>query len=251
MNLIVIVLVAATVAVAGLWLAPRMRAGRVIFDEVPDRPRAFGYDMAWLAIRSDDTEAVLDMLALEDETAANWNSGLGTVYDRALGASRVFVTPPVDGWTFAIGLALPHPASASFLDKSMPLLQRLASRFPDVQYFASCPVVDLYAWVRFTDRHLVRAFATIDGEMVWSKGGPTRAELALGLRHYELRGVKDRSGDAGGEIVLSPTEEQVMHMARQWSIDPTGLKPAHARAGLGIVGIAPRAWQAERLRKAA
>lgn len=251
MNFIVIALVVATVAIAGLWLAPRMRGGRVVFDAVPDRPLAFGYDMAWLAIRSDDTEAVLDMLALDDETAANWNSGLGTVYDRGLGASRIFVTPPVAGWTFVIGLALPHPASASFLDKNMPLLQRLASRFPDVQYFASCPVVDLYAWVRFTDRHLVRAFATIDGDLVWSKGGPTHAEQALGLRHYELRGVKDRSGDAGAEIVLSPTENQVMQMARLWSIDPAGLQPSHARAGLGVVGIAPRAWQAERRRKAA
>lgn len=249
MNLVVVILVVATVAIAGFWLVPRMGRGRVIYSEAPDRPLAFGTDMTWLAIRTQDTEAVLDMLVLDDETAANWNTGLGTIYDRELGAARIFVTPPVDGWTFAIGLAIPHPAAASFVDKCMPLLQRLSGRFSEVQYFAACPVVDLYAWVRFSDRHLLRAFATIDGELVWSKGSLTREEAALGLRHYELRGVKDRAGDAGAEIVLAPTDEQVMQMARLWSKDPTALAAADAAPALGIVGRAPRVWQAERRRK--
>ncbi len=252
MNLIVIALVVATIAVAGLRLAPRMGRGRVRFDEAPDRPLAFGSDMAWLAIRSEDTEAVLDMLALGDETAANWSSGLGTVYDRELGQTRIFVSPPVEGWTFVAGLALPHPVGPSFVDKCTPLLQRLAARFPDVHYFAALPVVELYAWVRFSERRLVRAFATIDGEVVWSQGKPTRDEVQLGLRHYELRGVKDRSGDAGGEIVLSPTEEQVFRMAGRWSLDPMTLAGRKAAGpGLGVVGHAPMVWQSERVRRIA
>lgn len=251
MNPIVIALVVATVAIAGLWLAPRMGRVRIRYDEQPDRPIAFGHDMSWLAVRTEDTEAVLDMLALADETAANWNSGIATIYDRQRGAARIFVAPPVGGWTLVAGLALPHPSSTRFVDKAMPLLQRLAGRFPDVQYFASCPVVELFAWVRFSDRRLTRAFATLDGEVVWSQGKPTRDEIQLGLRHYELRGVKDRSGDAGGEIVLSPTEAQVMHMAARWSLDPTRLAASSARPALGMVGTAPAVWQAERVRRVA
>ena len=89
-------------------------------------------------------------------------------------------------------------------------------------------------------------------EVVWSQGKPTRDEVQLGLRHYELRGVKDRSGDAGGEIVLSPTEEQVFRMAGRWSLDPMMLAGRKAAGpGLGVVGHAPMVWQSERVRRIA
>lgn len=243
--------VVATIAIAVFWLLPRMRRSRVVFDVAPDGPKAFGPDMTWLALKTDDTEAVADMLGIDDATPANWNSGLGTVYDRQLGASRIFVTPPVDGWTFVIGLALPHPTGGGFADKCTPLLVRLAGRFSEVQLFSACPVVDLFAWVRLVDRNLVRAFATLDGEVVWSKGRRSREEQAMGLKLYELRGVADRAGDAGGGLILSPTTSHVMQMARLWSCDPLQLEAKDAPPALGIVATAPHAWSSVRLRQSA
>ncbi|MBL8565176.1 MAG: hypothetical protein JNM89_05615 [Hyphomicrobiaceae bacterium] len=244
-------LVIATVVIAAVWLVPRLGRGRVLFDAAPDGPHPFGYDMSWLALRTADTDAVADMLGVADASPANWNSGLGTVYDRQLGATRIFISPPVDGWTFVIGLALPHPTGAAFADKCTPLLVRLASRFPEVQLYSACPVVDLFAWVRLVDRDLVRAFATLDGEVVWSKGRRTREEQALGLRFFELRGVAGRSGDAGSGLVLTPTDTHVMQIAGRWSKDPTALRVADAPPALGLVALAPRSWAAERLRQSA
>lgn len=251
MVLIVVVLVALTVAVAYLVLVPRIAISRVIYDVRPDRPAAFGLKMAWLAIRTTETDRVVDVLGLVAPVAASWDSGIGTVYDDALGEKRVFVSPPVEGWTFVVGLSLPTPMSAAFVDKWTPTMTALGEAFGDVQYYFSYPLIDFFAWARVKDRRLVRAFAIGDAGVVMNVGKPTREEKALGLRLFELRGVRERRGDAGGEIILHPTEDHVLRIAAKWSIDPTTLGPASAPAALGLIAESPGYWRAERLRKTA
>lgn len=73
----------------------------------------------------------------------------------------------------------------------------------------------------------------------------------LGLKLFELRGVRGRKGDAGGELILHPTEDHVMRLASRWSIDPTTLYEEHAPARLGFIAQAPPSWRTERMRKAA
>lgn len=251
MILCVTFLVVATVAIAALCVAPRMRRGNVIQRLSPDRPHPFGYDMSWIAIRTRDTEAVLDALAVEGETAANWNSGIGTIYDSRLGSEHVFVSPPVGAWTFVVGVALPHPVGADYVDKCTPLLSRLAASFAEVQYFFSYPALDFYSWVRFKAGRLERALASTDRGIVWSKGRLTAAERELGLKHFDIHGLSGRSGDAGGVILMSPTEDHVMGVARLWSLDPTGLQESDAPPALGYIVPAPRAWRTERVRRSA
>lgn len=238
-------------AVFMMFVAPRVGQRRVLYELKPDRPHAFGYEMSWLAIRTTDTEAVLDALGIEGETASNWNNGIGTVYDRWLGPDRIFVSPPVDGWTFVISLALPHPVRSGNLDKCVPLLTGLARQFADVQYFFSYPALDFYAWVRFRNGALLRAFASSDEGVIWSKGRATSTEQSLGLKLFEFRGMKGRSGDTGSEIVMAPTPEQVMQVARGWSRDPTKLAAGDASPALGYIAPAPRQWRMEQMRKSA
>ncbi len=249
MLLAVAAMLVMTIALAALLVRPTLRADRVTFETTPDHPCAFGYKMAWLAIRSTDTAAVAAAVGLTDARPCNWNSGIGTVYDEHLGETHVFVTPPVDGWTFVVGLPLPQPLGRSFVDKATPLLLDLAAAFEDVQYYFTYPLIDYYAWARFHDGDLVRAFAIGDEGMIWNKGKPTPAERALGLKLFELRGVRDRHGDAGGEIVLYPTEDHVMRVAARWSLDPTSLDDRDLEPGLGFVGAAPTSWRVERLRR--
>ena len=78
-----------------------------------------------------------------------------------------------------------------------------------------------------------------------SQEGRSVAEL------FELRGVEGRRGDAGGELILHPTEDHVMRLAHLWSLDPTTLHAVSAQAGLGMIAIAPPGWRAERARKIA
>jgi hypothetical protein len=246
------IMIALTVAVVVHVLAPRMAEGRVIYQTAPDRPAPFGYKMAWLAIRTRDPLAVIEDLGLIDPTPCNWNSGIGTVYDDRLGDRHVFVTPPVNGWTFVVGLSLPHPVGRSFVDKCTPLLVGLGGRYAEVQYFFTYPPIDFYAWARVIDGRLVRAFAVGDEGVVWNKGRTTREERALGLKLFELRGVRGRRGDAGGELILHPTEDHVMRLAQRWSLDPTHLEPgAVVTPGLGTIALAPISWRTERMRRTA
>lgn len=250
MIITIIAMIALTVTGA-YWLARAGGEKQLYFAQSPDRPCAFGCSMAWLAVRGDDPEELVDALGLEQAAPCNWNSGIGAVYDATLGTSRVFVSPPVDGWMFVVGLALPHPLGPGFLDKCMPTLVNLGSHFSEAQYFFTYPPIDYYAWAKVKDGRLVRAFGVSDEGIVWNKGRPSREERSLGLKLFELRGVRGRKGDAGGEIILHPTEDHVLRLASRWSIDPTTLSDADASAGLGFIGFAPQGWRAERARKAA
>jgi hypothetical protein len=249
--LTIAIMVSLTVGVMAYVLAPRMGEGALVFRDTPDPPAAFGCRMAWLAIRTRDTEAVVDALGLAAPEPCNWSAGIGTVYDDTFGTSRVYVTPSVNGWTFAVGLALPHPVGRMFVDKCTPLLLDLGRRFAEVQYFFTYPPIDLYAWARIIDGRLVRACAIGDEGILWRKGHPTREERALGLRLFEFRGLKGRHGDAGGEMILYPTEDHVLRIAGRWSLDPTRLDEAGFPPGLGYIASAPAAWRPERLRRTA
>jgi hypothetical protein len=242
-----------TVAAAAFLVAPRMAAGRIVYDVEPDRPHAFGYRMAWLAVRTRDTGALLECLGLDEPEVANWKSGLGTVYDEALGECRIFVSPPVNGWSFVVGTALPAPMGRRFIDKSVPLLLHLGERFVEVQYFCSYPSLDYFAWARVLDGKMIRAFAINDEGVIWNRGKPTKEERAMGLKLFELRGVRGRKGDAGGEILLYPTEEHLMQLASKWSLDPTALARhgAAVASANGVVGYAPMVWRSERIARAA
>jgi hypothetical protein len=200
MILTISLFLALTLATAAFVLAPRLAVRRVAFDTTPDRPHPFGYKMAWLAIRTRDMARVAEVLQLEVVETANWRSGIGTAYDDRLGQSHVFLSPPVDGWTFVVGLSLPHPMNRNFVDKCTPTLLDLGAAFPDVQYYFSYPLIDFYAWVRVCNGKLLRAFAIGDEGIIWNKGRLSKDERSLGLKLFEVRGVRGRKGDAGGQI---------------------------------------------------
>lgn len=251
MALTVAILVLMTIAIAALVLVPRLLPRRVTVDTVPDRPQAFGREMSWLAVQTEDVPKLAATLGLSDLSAANWNSGLGAIYDLELADALVFISPPIQGWTFVASVALPLPAGGSFVDKTWPLLNRLASQFSRVQYFATFPIIDFYAWARFDDGRPVRAFAAGDAGTIWDIGQSTAEERKLGLSMIELRGIRNRHGDLGGALHLHPTEDHVLGVADGWSVNPMTLEGLAFDAGVGWVVYAPQAWRAERLRVAA
>lgn len=245
------ILLIATVAIAAYVLQPRLRIDRVRFDGTPDGPCAFGYRMTWIAVRAADPAAVVKALGLGPAEVANWSTGIGTVYDEILSRDRVFVSPAVNGWVFVIGAALPQPLGANFVDRCLPLLLDLGRDFKDVQYFTCHPSVDLFAWARVTDGRLVRAFAIGDDGMIWNKGKLSKDERSLGLKLFDVRGLKNRSGDLGAQMIAYPTEAHVMYLAGRWSIDPTAIERVSSRPAVGLVCRASQAWRVQRSKRAA
>jgi hypothetical protein len=247
----VTIFVVITTLIAAFWLAPRLLPRDVIVDNSADAPRSFGSDMAWLAVRTRDAEAVIRALGLSDLRPANWNSGLGTVYDGEFSDVYVFVSPPIDGWTVVAGVSLPMPSASSFVDKASPLLRRLSAVFSEVQYFATFPAIDFYSWADFVGGRCVRSFAATEAGIVWDSGRLTLEEQRLGLSFIEVRRIEDRHGDIGGTLILHPTERHVLSVAAAWGIDPMSLNTNNARAGAGWIGRSPSRWRPERRRGAA
>jgi len=244
-------MVVATIAIIGLLLVPKVMPHKIIYDLVPDKPCSFGYKMSWIAIKTQDVHKVLATLDLSHVVSSNWQSGIGTVYHEDLGENRIFVSPPVKGWVFVVGLALPHPLGARFVDKWTPLIEGLAAEFQEVQYYFTYPLIDFYAWARVLKGRISRAFAISDEGVIVKRGRISAGEKSLALKMFELRGVRDLEGDAGGEIVLYPTETHVMRLAGLWGLDPTQLAESGAEPGLGYIGQAPVYWRAERQQQAA
>jgi len=251
MTITITLMIIATIAIASLILAPRTAVRHVVYDAAPDMPRAFGPGMTWIAVKTGDYAQVINAIGGQNPVASNWNSGIGTIYDTDFGANRIFVSSPVNGWVFVVGSSLPHPQGPAFVDKCTPLLMHLGERFKEVQYFSSHPDVDLFAWAKLVSGRLIRAFGVGDEGVIWDRGRTTREERTLGLKLFELRGVRGRKGDAGGELLMHPTQEHVMRLAGQWSLNPTMLDTAEGSTGLGAICEAPSSWHSERVRKSA
>ena len=250
MYFTIFALILLTVA-AAFALAHRLAEGRVLFDATPDTPAPFGYRMAWLAVRTRDAQQVADVLGLDVLEAANWRTGIGTVYDERLGETHLYLTPPLNGWTFVVGQCLPQPLGRGFTDKSTPMLLDLAAKFPEAQYFLSSPAVEFYAWARVASGKLARAFAIGDEGIIWNKGKVTAEERSLGLKLTEIKAPRSRKGESAAAMLDYPTEAHVMYLAGCWSLNPTTIAATTPGTGTGYICAPPAKWRPERLRKTA
>ena len=237
-----------------VWLIWRQRAARRDLQvSQQDPPCAFGYKTAWIAVRTRDTARVIGVLGLTRPERAGWSLGISSVYSDQARPSRVFVSPPVDGWTFVVGMAMPHPMSNAFVDLHTPMLSRLAQHFADVQYFCSYPPLNFYSWARMQKGELVRSFAVSTEGVISNRGQLTIAERQLGLGLFELQDV-DELQLADGSLPAGwlPTEEHVMRLAAAWSQDPTRFATRdNLETGSGYMATVPDDWAIERTLKQA
>ena len=207
----------------------------------PDAPVAFGYKVAWLAIRADDSESVCQALGIDDAEVANWESGIAAAH-----RGHTFISPPVNGWILLVSSSFPEVVRFEDSEISCRWLEHVAKHFPRVYYFATNRVTEYHAWAQLTSGTLVRAFAYLgeSAEILANVGQPTLEELSFVLPMIAtspgpLEAVEKT--DDQTEMPAVPDEEYVIELARLWTITPLELPKV---APLPSTGWLSRTWPA-------
>lgn len=198
-------------------------------------PIPIGYKCAWLAIRTENTKAVLKALQLEEIKKTDWTSGIESAY-----RGRVFVGPPINGWTLVVSIALPIVDQTNQTDHCLPFLQRLGERFEDVQYFATQCQAKHHAWVRVVNGEIRRAYAWLGNSSItlWNSGEQTPEEIEQGWRFFDEREAGDEHYWLRTDREY-PEEKHVMALAGAWSLNPLELEDEDVGGRSGYLGHLP------------
>ncbi|OYU96912.1 MAG: hypothetical protein CFE21_01090 [Bacteroidetes bacterium B1(2017)] len=209
------------------YLAP------TIDQTVPDTAISFGYKCIWFAIKTTDKNRIAELLKLENLSECNWQVGIEKAYQ-----GDVFISPPIDNWTFAMGWGLPHGDSIKGIGEVKNILQTLSKEFGEAQFFSTHRVSEYHCWMKASNGKVERVYSYLgeSGENIVIEGQPTEFEQKLNL-------VNTFSDEAKGEKYLNkedidwPTEQLLMQVAENWSIDPTTLEERKdITPSLGLLG---------------
>src|SRR5213592_2566113 len=167
----------------------------------------------WLAVKSNNPQAVQKALGLHNPKPCSWTEGMARVSDQ-----KLFVSPPVNGWVLVVGSLLPD--SSEDVDACFRFLHRLSRELGEVQFFSVNLAVGHHAWA---------------GETLWNQGRKTWGERKLGLKCFEYFEGDSRMHFAQLEPVRA-NAEKVLSLASLWSVDPTSVDDSMLTDGFGIAG---------------
>lgn len=182
----------------------------------------------WLAIKNRDTLAVQNALALHNPKPCSWVDGLSDESEQ-----RLFVSPPIAGWIFVLGSALPDPIED--VDGCFRFLLDLSRKVGHVQFFQTNPVVNHHAWAQAETGRIVRGYAW-GGKTFWNQGAITTAEKDLGMRCYEYGDASEVPLFSSSDPTTGSNADKVHLLAARWSIDPEEVDERFIEQKWGIVG---------------
>jgi hypothetical protein len=200
----------------------------LLIDSTPDAPQAFGRKVHWFTVRSDDTDAVAQVLQLSDVHKANWASGMQVAYFRPADPQHnpyehhVFVTPPLQGWVFIVSHFLYMTTQEpNALTKAAPsgfdaLFSALFTSFSDVQFLGSYRGVGQIDWARARHGKIERMYGFADGVYA-NVGAQTSEERALRL--LDVSGLSnDQATEAVFDYVgkINDQEASLMKSGLSW-----------------------------------
>jgi hypothetical protein len=208
------------------------RNRRFQLDGTPDQPVCFGYKIAWLAVRANTPFEVANSLQLKNAEVANWKTGIDRAYD-----DLVFVTPRIESWVFVVSTNLPEPSTETESNSWYDIMVRLSAEFGECQYFGSHRIVGYAAWARFVDGKEQRTYAYLgeSGEVLVDRGAFTSSELTIGIKDSDSS-IDSKMSDEIDSYVDGPSEEDVLSVARSWSIDPTTIDSLGCPDSTGFAG---------------
>jgi hypothetical protein len=180
----------------------------------------------WLAIRSTQLHAVQNALRLHKPQPCSWEEGLTVSHDQ-----KLFVSPPIAGWTLVMGASLPDPADD--VDRCFHFLLDLSRKLGHVQFFSLNRVLNHHAWVQAEQGQILRAYAWA-GRTLWNQGKITRGEAALGMI---CLGYTEQANTGFGAIdAAGANTDRVPLLAARWSLDPAAIDVRRFKENQGIAG---------------
>jgi hypothetical protein len=145
-------------------------------------------------------------LQLEVVGESNWEFGLNHIRKN----DNVFVSPQIGGFVLVVSFSGEHISSVeSARIHSAP--------FDEFCFFGSHSVSDYYAWAKFARGELIRAYESSGDEGVMINEGEITAEESA-LKFDELPATNEGEWDEDDRF---PEEDDVIDIAKAWSIDPT------------------------------
>lgn len=201
-----------------------------------DKPIPFGYKTAWLAIKTMDSDLIIQALNLKELREESWERGLNAAYTDW--SHTVFVTPPIDGWTLVVGFALgTFNEDEENNNRFVDFLNILATKIPHFYYFATYRVDDYHAWVSIRNGAITRAYAVFQDETIVNIGEKTIEEQDLGFNFFDTNSDEAKKEDYyEQENLRFPDEEDVINISGAWSINPLEIGERLQTQLFGIVG---------------
>ncbi len=197
-------------------------------NETPSAPIAFGNKIRWLAIKTDDTENVVQHFTVPGKKAYKTNAEHG-IYGAFAG--NLYVMSPIQNWVLVVGVDIDLRSVVGY-DK----LMEMSRLHGEAQFFGSFRGANYSAWARFVDGEAIRVYEVADGEVYLDMGDMT--DLEESLVAVELAGAQDEEErnwiQGKGKLLSISSEENVSRMAAHWSIDPQTLEN-YPVVGLGTI----------------
>lgn len=201
---------------------------QLIAQRNPRRPIEFGYESKWIAVKTVDTEKLLNVLNLEKMEKANWVEG--TIKGNQ---GYVFVLPPIEGWILISGWDIPTPYSSDGLEASKKLLNQLSKNFGEAQVFGTQRAGNAALWMKSVNGVVERLYC-LAYETSNIEGKPTPVEEPWTLFDSNS---PEADTDEYWESALSPDPETVLEVAASWSINPMNLIKYSGVGEYGYIGI--------------
>jgi hypothetical protein len=200
---------------------------------VPDTPVSFGYKCNWLAVYTQDTQKLADLIHLREVHSCNWKNGVEYAYE-----DRVFVSPPVDGWSFVVSKhQLPFAENAESVNLLKMMLIELSKEFSQACYFGTYRVVGYDCWMKAVDGNIERAYSLVDGSNIIVEGDPTPVEMKYNLINTLSEEAENDPNYFDRKDIRYPDEDLTMEVAGGWAIDPQTLEDRKdVLPALGLVG---------------
>ena len=204
----------------------RRSLARPLFDGPQFSAAVFEAPNRWLAVRSQNLQAIQAALGVQHPRACSWSDALTTPFE-----PRLFISPPVQGWIVVMGCDLPDPVDD--IDECYKFLTGLSRKLGEVQFFSRHRAVSHHSWARLSDGKVMRAYAWA-GETLWNQGPVTAAERDLKMRCLTYTENSDVLGLAERDLLALNTE-RVVRLAASWSVDPTAVRGSDLESK-GIAG---------------